>query len=261
MKTIRLRYIILTLLAIAAVAIGIPAYMYILNYNLSAVEPGVFYRSRQMSGPALKRYIEKLGIRTVLNMRGENPDADWYKAEVAACEKTGVAHLDFGWSRNSIPAPESLLRYLDALDTAEGPFLVHCQGGTHRAGFASAAFQLNRGRSAAEARQQFGPMFNDAPIGGVVTLYEGSSLPSANGSRPNTPAYTKNGAQNATPRNNRPRTPPKRTETLTRTGRIWFCRIKNFRQPNLTILRSCGKIYSHSVTRAVKAQYRQGRYS
>ena len=69
MKTIRLRYILLTLLAIAAIAIGIPAYMYILNYNLGVVEPGVFYRSRQMSGPALERYIPKLGIRTVLDRK------------------------------------------------------------------------------------------------------------------------------------------------------------------------------------------------
>lgn len=171
------RNTLLGVLALALVVLGVPVWKYVVGYNLRTVEPGAFYGARQMGGPALERYIDKLHIGTVLNVRGANPGTDWYDAEVAACKAKQVTHLDFGWSRNSIPDPASLLRFLDALDTAKPPFLAHCQGGTHRTGFAAAAYELNRGRGVAAARAQFGPMFKDAPIGDVVAMYEGSPLP------------------------------------------------------------------------------------
>lgn len=177
MKNHPIRNTVLALLGIVVLVLGIPAWQYLVGHNLRVVEEGVFYGSRQMSGPAMERYIDKLGIRTVLNVRGGNPGTDWYDAEVAACKAKNVAHLDFSWSRNSIPDPDSLLRFLDALDEAQPPFLAHCQGGTHRTGFAAAAFELYKGRGIAAARAQFGPMFRDAAIGDLVDMYEGSDLP------------------------------------------------------------------------------------
>jgi len=63
------------------------------------------------------------------------------------------------------------------MESGQGPFLAHCQGGTHRTGAAAACYELLRGKSVAEARKQFGPFFNDAPIGKLVALYEQSDLP------------------------------------------------------------------------------------
>ncbi len=42
---------------------------------------------------------------------------------------------------------------------------------------ASACYKLIMGADTATARKQFGPMFNDAPIGKLVDLYEGHGVP------------------------------------------------------------------------------------
>ncbi len=175
MKTIFkiLGVLVLTCLAVLAV----PVLLYFPGHNFRVVEKGAFYGSRQMSGPALERTIAKRGIKTVVNCRGENFGSDWYDAEAAACERTGTALYSFGWSKNSIPDPESLKAFIEMLDTAEKPILAHCQGGTHRTGAAAAIYLLAKGESAKTARGQFGPMFNNAPIGQLVDLYEASGLP------------------------------------------------------------------------------------
>lgn len=169
--------VLLTCFGTAAVILAVPILYYFPGYNWRTVEKGAFYGSRQMGGPALERTIKKYGIKTVVNLRGENPGSDWYDAEVAACERAGVTLANFGWSKNSIPSPESLAKFIELMESDQGPFLAHCQGGTHRTGAAAACYELLRGKSVEEARKQFGPMFNDAPIGQLVDLYEGNSLP------------------------------------------------------------------------------------
>ncbi|HOK89205.1 MAG TPA: tyrosine-protein phosphatase [Candidatus Hydrogenedentes bacterium] len=175
-----------TLLKVAVGVVLVPLLMlggaityYFAGYNFRVVERGAFYGSRQMSGRALERTIRSRGIRTVINLRGANPDAPWYQEELAVCRKHGVEHLDFAWSRNSIPSPESLAAYVDAVKNAPRPILAHCEGGTHRTGVASAIWLLLEGKSPAVARGQFGIMFRNAPIGRVVDLYEqhGNGMP------------------------------------------------------------------------------------
>jgi len=161
----------------ALLILAVPVLYYFPGYNWRTVEKGAFYGSRQMGGPALERTIKKYGIKTVVNLRGENPGSDWYDAEVEACKRAGITLANFGWSKNSIPSPESLAKFIELMESNQGPFLAHCQGGTHRTGAAAACYELLRGKSVAEARKQFGPMFNDAPIGRLIDLYEQSDLP------------------------------------------------------------------------------------
>lgn len=175
MKTIL--KVLLTCFGTAAVILAVPVLYYFPGYNWRTVEKGAFYGSRQMGGHALERTIKKYGIKTVINLRGENPGSDWYDAEAEACKRAGVTLANFGWSKNSIPSPESLAKFIELMESDQGPFLAHCQGGTHRTGAAAACYELLRGKSIAEARKQFGPMFNDAPIGRLINLYESSSLP------------------------------------------------------------------------------------
>jgi protein tyrosine phosphatase (PTP) superfamily phosphohydrolase (DUF442 family) len=162
---------------LAAAVIGPLAWHYFINHNWRTVEDGFFYGSRQMSGDALAEAFEDYGIRTVVNMRSENPEAEWYQEEVAACAAHKVSHVNFAWSKSRIPDPESLLALLDLLENGEPPFLVHCQGGTHRTGTAAAVWLLDQGATPEIAREQFTLGFNDAPIGDIVALYEGSPLP------------------------------------------------------------------------------------
>lgn len=145
--------------------------------NIQEVECGRLYRSAQLSDDRLSETIERLGIRTVLNLRGETPDEDWWREEVAVCERLGVAHHDEHWSAMRPPDPASLERVVALLETAEQPILVHCKAGMHRAATMAAIWRLMRGDRPAEARQEFGFLFCDHGVGDVVYLYDGSCLP------------------------------------------------------------------------------------
>lgn len=144
--------------------------------NFHAVEAGQFYRSGQMEARTLTRTLEQYDILTVVNLRGVNPEESWYQEEVAACADAGVTHRDLPWSKNKLPEPESLAEFVSICETAERPILVHCQGGTHRSGAASACYVLLAGGTVEDARKQFGLFFDDAYIGTIVDLYEGSAM-------------------------------------------------------------------------------------
>lgn len=168
---------VLLMIALVAIFLAGPVIYYFPLYNFRVVDAGAFYGSRQMGGRALESAIKKHGIRTVINLRGENPGSDWYDAEAAACELAGVALVNLGWSQGSLPEPESLARFVEVIETGEGPFLAHCAGGTHRTGVAAAVYLLLHGADVPTARKQFRVGFNDAPIGQILDLYEGSAIP------------------------------------------------------------------------------------
>ena len=163
------------ILGAVLLALAIPLWVYFPGHNFRTVEEGVFYGSRQMGGGAIESAVKKYGVRTLINLRGHNPGSDWFDEEAAACQRLGIEHQSFGWSKNSLPDPESFNKFLDLVETGTKPFLAHCEGGTHRTGVAAASYLLLKGKSIAEARKQFGPFFNDAPIGQLVDLYEQSN--------------------------------------------------------------------------------------
>ena len=55
------------------------------TYNFGTVQPGRIYRSGQMPATALARTIREYRIKTVLNLRGPNPELSWYPAG-AGCD-------------------------------------------------------------------------------------------------------------------------------------------------------------------------------
>ena len=56
----------------------------LVGLNLHTVIPGRVYRCAQPSPNKLERLVHAHGIRTVLNLRGPNPDQSWYRGERAA---------------------------------------------------------------------------------------------------------------------------------------------------------------------------------
>lgn len=152
----------------------------LINDNLRTVERGQFYRSGQMDKATLARTIARHDVKTVINFRGANPEEAWYRDEVAVCHTMGVTHHDFKWSKNRLPEPESLAEYVRVVMTAERPILAHCQGGTHRSGVGAACYVLLETGDTEEARKQIDILFfNDAPIGRLLDLYQGSPKPFA----------------------------------------------------------------------------------
>jgi protein tyrosine phosphatase (PTP) superfamily phosphohydrolase (DUF442 family) len=151
----------------------------VLHGNFRTVQDGAVYRSGQLSPAGLERRLEKHSIRTVVSLRGPDEDSLWYPAEKQVCEEAGAAHIDLPWTMKKLPPPESLARLIEIYEHGEAPVLVHCQGGNHRAAVAAAIYVLLDGGTPHEAREQFGTFFNDAPIGALIGLYEGSDKPFA----------------------------------------------------------------------------------
>lgn len=147
-----------------------------LGANLQEVDPGAYYRSGQMNRAVLNVTLEVYNIKTVVNLRGESPEDLWYCGETSVCAKQGVDHYDLDWTMRRPPEPESLQAFVTIVSDAAQPMLVHCQGGVHRAAVAAACYRLMQGDSIDEARQEFGILFNDAPIGQLLELYEDSQL-------------------------------------------------------------------------------------
>ncbi len=127
--------IAITLLTISANANIIP--------NIGVVEKGKLYRSGQLSKKQFKRYIKRWGIKTIINLRGESIDKDWYKDEIEVSKDYNVEHFDIGMSAQRLPHREDLLKLISIYKTAERPILIHCRGGADRTGEAVAMYMID----------------------------------------------------------------------------------------------------------------------
>jgi protein tyrosine/serine phosphatase len=126
-----------------------------LPFNFHELDSGKAYRSAQPRGDELESVIDVLGIKTVINLRGPNPEHDWYNEEVSICQAKGVYQADYRMSAASYPTPEVLKGIVGTLKTAEYPILIHCQGGSDRTGAVSAIYRmLITGDAKADALQQ-----------------------------------------------------------------------------------------------------------
>lgn len=140
--------------------------------NFYEVIPGTLYRSAQVSPASLSHYKKYFGIRTVINLRGANPGADWYDAELKASDELGLTHIDFAM-KASRPLPRSRAAELIALmRTAPKPILVHCQAGADRTGLAAALYMAAIGGSDASIpRRQLSLRFGHIGIPFLSAAY------------------------------------------------------------------------------------------
>jgi len=126
--------------------------------NFSAVVPGELYRSAQPTAANIAEYQQNYGIKTIVNLRGENIGSDWYDTEVAEARKLGIAHVNFRMSARREMTPEQFTQIVDLLQKAEKPVLVHCKSGSDRGGLVSALYVAaiaRMGEEAAESQISF----------------------------------------------------------------------------------------------------------
>lgn len=60
--------------------------------NVHVVEDGVLYRSAQLNEGKLSDVISTYGIKSVINLRGENRGLQWYDDEIKVSRALGVTH-------------------------------------------------------------------------------------------------------------------------------------------------------------------------
>jgi protein tyrosine/serine phosphatase len=115
-----------------------------LFYNFHWIVPGEAARSAQpylgMMGP----FLEKNGIKAVINLRGHHPTFPWWIYENQTCARLGVAHFDAMMDSKRLPLKEMLVALFDAFDAAPKPFLVKCSGGQDRTSLAAALYIVHR---------------------------------------------------------------------------------------------------------------------
>lgn len=86
---------------------------------------------------------EGYNIKTVINLRGYDPDEDWCAEEKKAVVLIGAKWIQFPVSGRRAPTPyevEMLSNILE--DRNNWPILVHCQGGVHRTGWVVAFYRI-----------------------------------------------------------------------------------------------------------------------
>lgn len=157
-------------LAGVALAVPVPVRTFFFEENLHQIAPGV-YRSAQPSAAELEAMIEKLGLRTVVNLRGERGGRAWLEAERAVAAAHGLAHHSVRFSADRMPPSQRLREVVRLLDTEPRPLLLHCQGGVERSGLVGAVAVLLAGGDLEAARAEF------APTRGYVGFIALSDLP------------------------------------------------------------------------------------
>ncbi|WP_413580423.1 dual specificity protein phosphatase family protein [Bdellovibrio sp. HCB288] len=127
----------------------------ILGPNFHEVEKGELYRSAQLDGLELKRYIKKHGIQTIINLRGAEPLSFWWQQETSVAKAMNVLHYNIPMTAEEIPHRKNLIRLISLFDMVPRPILIHCQGGADRSGEAAAIYQMiYAGKSKEEALKQ-----------------------------------------------------------------------------------------------------------
>ncbi len=134
--------------------------------NLHTVIPGRVYRCAQPTGASLDALVPKLGIRTVVNLRGYGASQPWYLAESRGCQKHDVNLEDVPFSAIRLPGKHEIRDLIEILERAEAPLLIHCRQGADRTGLASvAALLLLTDTPYPVALRQLSLRFGHMPIG------------------------------------------------------------------------------------------------
>ena len=147
-------------------AVAVQLFQVTLGGNFHEVIAGDVYRCAQPTAQELQALIRRYGIRTVVNLRGDNTEDDWYWQEKRTAERLGALMVDVGMYGNLPPGAEQLKLLVHTLDHAPPPILLHCYSGADRAGTASAlALLLRTDADLPEARRQLAWWLGHNPLG------------------------------------------------------------------------------------------------
>jgi len=121
--------------------------------NLSPVVPNLIYRCNHPTPARLRRMARRLGIKTVINLRGRTQSGSDALSREAA-RSLGLAFHDMAFESRGAPQRDRILRLHAIYESMQTPALMHCKSGADRAGLASGLIILFAGGTAADALRQ-----------------------------------------------------------------------------------------------------------
>lgn len=159
----KIRVVLLACLVAISPALAFAGFE-IVTGNVREIEPGVFFRSGQLSGAAIEQMIQHRNIMTILNLRGSHPQDRWFAAESSVAQGYGVKYISIPLSPNEEPSVDEMNRIAAILQKANGPILVHCNSGANRTGLVSAIYELAvQGKSPTDASGQLSILYGHFP--------------------------------------------------------------------------------------------------
>jgi protein tyrosine/serine phosphatase len=148
---------------IACLVLLVPAVFYRWEYThskrLREIVPGRVYRCGQLTTEGFAEAVERLHIRTVINLQDDFPDPDIYTGyfttrtirESELCRRLGVRFMFIApelLPRRMVPEhrPKAIDQFLAVMDDpANWPVLFHCHAGLHRTGVMAAVYRMEYG--------------------------------------------------------------------------------------------------------------------
>jgi hypothetical protein len=181
----------LGLVALLTVLPGVhQRWVYTHGKRLRIITPGKMYRSGEMTAEGFRDAVERLGLRTIINLQDEYPDPDiplnylgtGTVKESELCRELGVRYVYLPpdlISRKKVPAqrPGAIDRYLELLDDPSVyPVLIHCRAGLHRTGVMAAVYRMeydhfSRDEALRELRDHGFGEFNSTAANDYIVQY------------------------------------------------------------------------------------------
>lgn len=117
------------------------------------VAPGRLYRCNHPPPGRLARLTRRLGLRTLINLRGPTRNGSDALSRDAA-EQLGLDFIDMAFESRGAPHRERILQLHEIYRSMRAPALLHCKSGADRAGLAAGLYLLFEGAPAADALRQ-----------------------------------------------------------------------------------------------------------
>jgi protein tyrosine/serine phosphatase len=122
--------------------------------NFHPVIPGELYRSSQPSASTIALLSKQYGIKTIINLRGDNSGHHWYDSEVAETKLLGIGHIDFRMSSRHELTQAQAAQLVQLMRDAPKPLLIHCQAGADRTGLATALYLAAIGKTTEQVAER-----------------------------------------------------------------------------------------------------------
>jgi protein tyrosine/serine phosphatase len=131
---------------VAAIAAGAAWAAYALYHRparqFGVVIPGVLYRSGQPTEQGWRFLKDKIGIRTVIDLREDTPNEPWSVLETSFCAANGIRHIKLPIGRKGLTDDQLAVVVNTISDPRRQPVLVHCELGRSRTGIVVAAYRV-----------------------------------------------------------------------------------------------------------------------